>query len=236
MSNETMRLQLPLLQAAQAQKHVTVNEALTRLDAMAGVVLDSTSAPNPPGMVTDGQCWGVPAGAVGAWTGHEGQIAVGSNGGWVFVRPARGLRAFVVDAGVGAIHDGRDWYLGGSMLGQTGAGLANRMAEAEVVVGAGAVVETGIAIPAHAMVIGAVARVTQDLTGSLQAWRLGSPGADNRFGQGLGKAAGSWARGMLSAPTTYYSESSLVMTAEGGSFDGGRVRLAVHWMELRLPD
>ena len=27
----------------------------------------------------------------------------------------------------------------------------------------------------------------------------------------------------------------LVLTAAGGSFTGGRVRLAVHWWELRLP-
>ena len=34
MTNEPMRLQLPLLQPAQAQKHVTVNEALMRLDGL----------------------------------------------------------------------------------------------------------------------------------------------------------------------------------------------------------
>lgn len=236
MSNETRRLQLPLLQSAQAQKHVTVNEALMRLDAMVNVVLDSVSRPSPPETVIDGQCWGVPAAATGAWTGQAGAVAVGSNGGWVFVTPARGSRAFVADAGVQAVFDGQGWFLGGCMLGAMGAGLAHRMAEADVAAGAGTVVATGIAIPAHAMVIGAVARVTQELTGSLLGWRLGNPGADNRFGQGLGKAAGSWARGMLGAPMTYYAESPLVMTAEGGNFDGGRVRLAVHWMELRLPD
>jgi hypothetical protein len=25
------------------------------------------------------------------------------------------------------------------------------------------------------------------------------------------------------------------MTAEGGNFSGGKVRLSVHWLELRLP-
>ena len=41
-------------------------------------------------------------------------------------------------------------------------------------VGTGASFDTGIAIPAGAMVIGAVARVTQALTGGLATWRLGT--------------------------------------------------------------
>ena len=192
--------------------------------------------PTPPEPVIDGQCWGVPADAAGAWAGRSGQIAIGANGGWIFVAPTRGLRAFVADTGLPAIHTGQGWFHGASTLGATGAGLAHGMAEGEVTVGAGTVFDTGVAIPANAMVIGAVARVTQTLTGSLQSWRLGSPGSDNRFGQGLGKAAGSWARGMLGSPMTYYSGSNLIMTAEGGSFDGGRVKLAVQWMEVRLPD
>jgi len=32
--DETARIGLPLVQAAQAQKHVTVNEAFARLDAL----------------------------------------------------------------------------------------------------------------------------------------------------------------------------------------------------------
>lgn len=236
MSTETARLQLPLLQSAQAQKHVTVNEALMRLDGMSNLTLESVSTAAPPVAGVDGQCWGVPAGATGDWTARTGTIAIGANGGWVFVEPARGMRAFVADAGLHAIHDGQAWFLGASALGKTGAGLAQGMAEGEVTIGTGSVFDTGIAIPAGAMVIGAVARVAQTLGGSLTGWRLGSPGADNRFGQGLGKAQGSWTRGMLGSPMTYYTGSNLLMTAEGGTFGGGLVRLAVFWMALRLPD
>ena len=69
MANETMRLQLPLLQPAQAQKHVTVNEALMRLDGLTNAVLESASVAVPPEAVIDGQSWGVPSGASGAWAG-----------------------------------------------------------------------------------------------------------------------------------------------------------------------
>lgn len=236
MSNETMRLQLPLLQPAQAQKHVTVNEALMRLDGLANPVLEGLSDPNPPATVIDGQCWAVPPGATGAWAGQGGRIAIGANGGWIFVAPSRGMRAFVASHGVEAVFDGQSWFTGAVTLGPLGSGLAFGMAEGEVTVGAGATFDTGLAIPAGVMVIGAVGRVTQALTGSVQTWRLGTADSANRFGQGLGKAAGSWARGMLGTPMTYYSSATLLMTAEGGVFAGGKVRLAVHWMELRLPD
>ena len=175
-------------------------------------------------------------GATDAWAGQSGRIAVGANGGWVFVDPSRGMRAFVADKGAEAIYDGKTWFVGAATLGPNGSGLAFSMAEGEVTVGAGAVFDSRISIPASVMVIGAVARVTQALTGTLQTWRFGTTGADNRFGQGLGKSAGSWARGLLGTPMTYYSGANLLITAEGGTFTGGKIKLAVHWMELRLPD
>lgn len=235
MATETLRLGMPLLQPAQAQKHVTVNEALMRLDGLVNLVLNSLTVTTPPSVVADGQCWAVPAAATGVWAGQGGKIAVGSNGGWVFVPPARGMRAFVADRGVAAIHDGAAWILGALTLGTFGAGLLAGMTEAEVTVTAGGSFNTGVAIPAGVMVIGASARVTTALTGTLATWQLGTTGALNRFGEGLGKGLGSYASGMLSAPMTYYNAANLLMTGQGGNFSGGKVRLTVHWLELRLP-
>lgn len=235
MPNQTMRLEMPLLLPAQAQKHVTVNEALMRLDGAVNLVLRSVSAQQPPEVAIDGECWGVPSGAQGEWSGRSGQIVTGSNGGWIFVAPRAGMRAFVLDRGQSAIHDGERWRIGAQTLGQMGSGLITGLAEAEVSLSAGPGFETPVLIPAGAMVIGAVARVTETMTGTLSTWRLGTDGATNRFGQGLGIAEGSWGRGILGAPMTYYQPEYLIMTAEGGEFAGGRVRLAVHWLELGLP-
>lgn len=233
--NETMRLSMPLLQPAQAQKHVTVNESLMRLDGLVNLVLQSVATLQPPFAVIDGQVWGVPTGAGGAWSGQAGQIAIGSNGGWVFVAPAIGMRAFVADEGVGAIHDGSGWVSGGISVGILGSAMMTGMAEAEVTVTAGSTFDTGVTIPAGAMVIGAVGRVSQVLNGSLTGWRLGTQGADNRFGQGIGKSKNSWTRGILGSPMAYYQSANLLMTAEGGAFSGGKVRLAVHWLSMRVP-
>lgn len=235
-TNETMRLAMPLLQPAQAQKHVTVNEALMRLDGLVNLVLQSVSTAQPPAAVIDGQCWGVPNGAQAAWAGQSGRVAIGSNGGWMFLPPSPGMRAFIVDQGVETIHDGTSWVIGAHTLGRLGSAMIAGVTEAEVTVTAGASIDTGVAIPSGAMVIGAVARVTQAITGNLTSWRLGTQGAENRFGEGIGKARNSWARGMLGAPMTYYQPANLLMTATGGNFSGGRVSLAVHWWTMRLPN
>ena len=95
----TRRCGLPLLQPAQAQKHVTVNDALMRVDGLLNLVLQSTAMAAPPAQVTDGMCYGVPAEGAGAWAGQGGRIAIGANGGWVFTAPearGRGLTALTL--------------------------------------------------------------------------------------------------------------------------------------------
>ena len=52
----TTLLGLPLVQAAQAQKHVTVNEALARLDGLVLLTLQSQSVATPPFVATEGSC------------------------------------------------------------------------------------------------------------------------------------------------------------------------------------
>ena len=234
--NDTMRLGIPLLQPAQAQKHVTVNEALMRLDGMVGLVLQSATLADPPLAATDGMCWGIAIGATGAWVGKGGQIAIRSNGGWIFQTPTLGMRAFIVDQGQQAIYDGTRWVVGAITLGAFGAGLLAGLTETEVTVTPGTTVTTDLQVLAGAMVIGATARVSQAITGSLTSWQLGTSGAENRFGQGLGKAQDSWVRGILGQPVTYYNIQNLIMTAEGGTFSGGRVKMSLHWLAIRMPD
>ncbi|MCL7464805.1 DUF2793 domain-containing protein [Phaeovulum sp. NW3] len=233
---ETNRLALPLLQPAQAQKHVTVNEALARLDGLVNLVLQSVTQAVPPGVAGDGVCYGVPVGAVNAWSGQEGKVAIGTNGGWVFATPGYGWRGFVADQGLQVMHDGEDWVPGALTLSAHGAGLVAGLAEIDHIVTGGDLSVTQAIIPAGAMVIGVSGRVTEAIAGTLSGWRLGNPGAEDRFGTGLGLSGGSWVRGMLSAPMTFYAPEPLVLSAEGGVFaGGGRVRLAVHYLQISLP-
>lgn len=226
---------LPLLQPAQAQKHVTVNESLLRLDGLVNLVLQSAGSGQPPAVV-EGECWWVPQGAVDAWAGQEGRIAIGANGGWVFATPQRGQRAFLRDRGAVAVWDGQQWLGGALTLGLWGGGISAGILEAEVSLGAGAVVATGVMIPSHVLVFGVTARVVEPISGTLGAWALGVEGAADRYGSGLGLGVNSWSQGLLSAPMAVWAPEELLLTASGGAFAGGRLRLAVHYLALRLPD
>ncbi|GGH46149.1 DUF2793 domain-containing protein [Frigidibacter albus] len=232
---DTNQLSLPLLRASQAQKHVTMNEALMRLDGLTQLVITSRSVSLPPVTGADGTVYAIPPGAVNAWAGHEGELAIRANGGWVFAMPKAGWQGFILDEGLPAVHDGTGWRGGAATMAPSGAGMSFGVAQIDHVVMAGATSATAILIPSGAVVFGVTARVTTAITGSLSTWQLGNAGAPDRFGSGLGLGEGSWARGVLSAPTAYYEPTGLLLTATGGSFAGGMVRIAAHYAELALP-
>ncbi len=90
---DTPNLVLPYLAANQSQKHVTVNEALRRLDAMVQITVQNVALAAPPGSPTEGQRWILPASPTGAWAGHAGQIAAWQDGTWAFYAPLDGWTA-----------------------------------------------------------------------------------------------------------------------------------------------
>ena len=94
---DTNRLVLPLLAASQAQKHVTVNEALKLLDAIiqAGVIDKDLTA--PPGSPSEGDIYIVGGSATGDWSGQDDDLAIYQDGAWVFITPLNGFITFVAD-------------------------------------------------------------------------------------------------------------------------------------------
>ena len=90
---DTPNLVLPYLAANQSQKHVTVNEALRRLDALVQVTVQSAALATPPGSPAEGQRWIIPAAPTGAWAGRAGQIAAWQDGAWAFHAPLDGWTA-----------------------------------------------------------------------------------------------------------------------------------------------
>jgi len=226
---ETTQLGLPLLQPAQAQKHVTVNEALARLDGLTQLNLASVSVTTPPVGVGDGVSHGVPAGGVNEWYGHDGEVAIRSNGGWVFVPPQSGWRAWISDTGKTAIHDGSAWVPAALAVSPNGAASVFDVVEFDHVFGAETVSTTTVTIPQYAMVFAVTGRVKTAITGTLASFDLGVAGAVNRYGGGLGLAQGSWLVGISGQPVTYYAAEPLLMTANGGDFAAGELRLALHY-------
>ncbi|MEM7723342.1 MAG: DUF2793 domain-containing protein [Pseudomonadota bacterium] len=232
---DTPVLGLPLVAPAQAQKHVTVNEALSRIDGLTQIVLAAVDVTTPPVAAPEGDIYAVPPGAVNAWTGQAGKLALSQNGGWVFVAPRRGWRAVVLDAGAPAIFDGMAWRVGAVTLDESGAGLSMRSVSVDVSVEAGGSVTTPVIFPERSLAFGVTGRVVSALTGTATAWDLGVTGDPGRYGTGLGMAQNSWVNGP-SMPLVYWSPTALELTAQGGDFAGGTVRLVAHFAELQLPD
>ena len=95
----TPNLALPYIAAAQAQKHVTHNEAIRALDAIVHLSVLDKDLGTPPVSPSDGQRYIVAAAPIGAWTGNAGHIAAFQDGGWLFYPPAAGWVAWIADEG-----------------------------------------------------------------------------------------------------------------------------------------
>ena len=84
---------LSFILPAQAQKHVTHNEALTRLDLLTQLTVMAFGATQPPSLPAEGEIWALGPGASGAWAGHGGDLAAWIGESWQFITPAPGWRA-----------------------------------------------------------------------------------------------------------------------------------------------
>lgn len=91
----TARLALPLLQAGQAQKEMSHNEALTRLDLAVHACAVTEPLDIPPAEPSVGACWIVGTDPTGDWATHAGALAGWTQGGWRFVAPREGMAVWI---------------------------------------------------------------------------------------------------------------------------------------------
>lgn len=227
-------LGLPYVEAAQSQKHVTVNEGLLRLDAISQLVLQSISETTAPTDAPEGTVYAIPNGADAPWNVANGQLALRTNGGWEFIQPRLGWRAWVSDLGSLFVYGASGWTPI-SASGSAGGGLrvVPLVFDQELMVGGAQV--TDVAIPAQSSVVGVTGRVVAEITGDLTSWSLGVSTSSNRYGSGLGKDLNSFLKGLTGSPLTYYEDTSLLLTPEGGDFAAGTVRLVIHTLQLDVP-
>ena len=114
------RLALPYLAAGQMQKHVTLNEALTRLDALVQSAVVSRSTIVQPADPADGALYLLTAGAEGEdWGGRAaGTLMRFEAGGWTVVPVTDGAIVVVLDESLPLVRIGLDWHTLGKVLGQ----------------------------------------------------------------------------------------------------------------------
>lgn len=229
---ETPKLALPLLASSQAQKHIRVNEALTRLDTLFMLSAKGRFTAAPPGGAVDGDRWIVPAGATGDWAGHDHEIAVASNGGWDYVDPLEGWRCWIEDESIETAYVSGAWI---PLIYTPPAIGATVLVHSFEHAPTGAVSDSVGTVPAGSIVFGVSARVVEAITGAT-GWKLGVAEAPGRYGTGHGIGLNDVANLPTTAPMAYPLAIPLRLTAEGGTFTGGRVAFNIHYMTLSVPD
>jgi len=106
-------LVLPFLAVGQAQKHVTVNETIRKLDAIVQLSVVSATITTQPGAPTDGAVYIIPSGKSGdQWSAFaNGSLGYYRDGAWVEVTPREGWLAFVRDTDQLLAWSGTAWTL-----------------------------------------------------------------------------------------------------------------------------
>lgn len=106
---DTANLALPLIEAGQAQKHVTHNEALRILDAAIQIAVRDRNRSTPPAAPADGDRHLVAAAASGAWSGKDNAIATFQNNAWAFLQPRAGWCVWSIADEAMIVFDGTRW-------------------------------------------------------------------------------------------------------------------------------
>lgn len=246
MAETSPRLLLPYLQAAQAQKHVTHNEALRRLDGLVNLTVEDRSRSAPPANPVEGAAYLVAAGATGLWAGWSGDVALWTDGAWLRLPARIGWRAWVVAEQLMLVRLAAGWVTLVAAMGLLVRGASTDLAEgalgsrtrasvieASVTGLSGSSMTTVLTIPAGALVFGISARVTTALTGAT-GFALGIAGEPAAFGAGFGIGVGSLAQ-LPITPRAFALATPVRVSPEGGSFTGGALRLACHTLSIGAP-
>lgn len=245
MSNSAL-LNLPYLAASQKSEHVTVNEIVQALDAVVQLAVADRDLTAPPGSPSEGDRYLVAAGATGAWSGWDGDIALYAAGAWHRLQPNEGWRVWVADEDVLLVHDGSAWqnltealqlltWAGavdvarGSLGGATGVAVL----EEEITGLSGSFVESTVEIPSRAILLGVSTRTVTAITGAT-SYDCGISGEASKFGGSLGIAEDSTNIGVI-GPQAFYSATKIRLTANGSDFTGGAVRIAIHYLTCGVP-
>lgn len=242
----TPNLSLPYLAAAQAQKHVTVNEAMDAIDGLIQLTVISATLTAAPAGPADGDRYIIAGSATGAWAGWDGSVAHFSGGVWHRMVPLEGWRVW--DQATGRVLV----WLSGAWTGLDAAmrllarASSVRVAESpslaatdmgvtdELISGlTGASAVSTIVIPDRSIVLGVSSRTVTAITGAA-SYDCGIAGEASKFGGSLGIAAGSTNIGVI-GPQAFYADTPITLTANGGNFTGGAVRIAIHYLLPTAP-
>lgn len=118
-SETTLKLNLPYILPAQAQKHVTHNEALKALDVLVHLSVMSDMLSEPPETPEEGDSYLVADEGAEAWLEKDNNVAIFQDGRWEFLTPKIGWQCYVQDRARIKVWDGTAWTVTGSDFDMT---------------------------------------------------------------------------------------------------------------------
>ncbi|MDD9797991.1 MAG: DUF2793 domain-containing protein [Alphaproteobacteria bacterium] len=245
---DSTHLKLPFLAAAQAQKHVTVNESLRRLDILVHMQVTAFGRNAPPSRPNEGDGYGLGSSPSGVWAGKANQLAFYQDKAWVFLVPKEGWRVWDKTNNRLSVWTGSSWLaIQGSSTQQSAPqnpsvsstrllpeGMRMRALQIDHTITRGTYNNTRLIIPDRALVLGVTGRVLSTLTSRMR-WNLGVPVSSTRYGTQIGGDAGSIVIGVSSQPIAYYGNTAIRITGYGRSLYSGRIRLKLYILEVSLP-
>lgn len=166
----TPNLGLTLVETAQGQKEVTVNEALCRIDALLNSGAADRDVNTPPGSPSAGDMYILGASPTGAWAGKAAHLAY-FDGVWRFITPNEGATVWVKDEDVHYTYDGSDWVAGsGGGGGGGGSSLTLTSTDAGGDAGPDLILYRNSASPAASDILGRVLFRGKDASGNTESY------------------------------------------------------------------
>ncbi|MDG1286751.1 MAG: DUF2793 domain-containing protein [Rickettsiales bacterium] len=228
---QTSKLQLPYILTAQAQKEVTHNDALNLLDIFTRPTVLERDKNTPPVSPTAGDCYVVGDTPTDAFIDHAQAIACYTVNGWVFAPAFKWLDVVNAADQMRYVFDGSAWVPFGLIIQDSGEYLrVERLGEAVALTGAST--DTTIQIPNRATVLAVNARVTTAVMG-VTSFDIGVSGDTARYGDDIAITLDTTNIGITQHPQGYYADTSITLTANGGSFSGGVVELSIQYLLTR---
>jgi Protein of unknown function (DUF2793) len=117
----TTNLGITLVESAQSQKEVTINQAISVLDALASYAVVDKDLATPPASPATGALYIVAASPTGAWAGKATQLAYFDQI-WRFIPPQNGTRVWVRDESADYRFNGTSWAVVATGGGGGGSG------------------------------------------------------------------------------------------------------------------
>ena len=220
MSQSSSLLALPYIQAAQAQKHVTHNEALRILDAVVQLSVAGISN-TPPPVPLSGSRWIVGTSASGAWAGQADRVAIWQDDGWwEFHTPNEGWTAWDAQGRRSLLWDGTAWIAAAERVARLGIG-ADASAINRLTVAAAATLLTHDGADHRLTVNKAAAGDTASLlfqTGWSGRAEMGTVGDDD-FVVKVSEDATTWLEGLRIAAATGAAKMQSLTLQGAAGFD-----------------